>query len=238
MSDTTTLDETGTSAGEETPDELPELVESEYLGAGGTAEDTPLKTRVLLPFLVPLLSIAIVAVLVLNISRVFLAGDKDVALAMSIVITLAILIGASLIAAAPRLRTASLAMILGGVLILVSGAGLVSLGPSLNDGEGAATGYVAPTGPAKGTVAVEALASIKFNATEYTAPAGIVQFNYGGATGHTLAIQDPKFDGFLLTSDAGGPKAGKVELAAGKYTLYCNVPGHEAQGMKATLTVS
>jgi plastocyanin len=238
MSDTTTLDETGTSAGEETSEGLPELVESEYLGSGGTAEDTPLKTRVLLPFLVPLLSIAIVAVLVLNISRVFLAGDEDVALAMSIVITLAILIGASLIAAAPRLRTASLAMILFGVLILVSGAGLVSLGPSLNDGEGAATGYVEPTGPAKGTVDVEALASIKFNATEFTAPAGVVQFNYSGATGHTLAIQDPKFDGFLLTTDAGGPKAGKVELAAGKYTIYCTVPGHEAQGMKATLTVS
>jgi plastocyanin len=238
MSDTTTLDDAGEAPGEETPDELPELVESEYLGSGGTAEDTPLKTRVLLPFLVPLLSIAIVAVLVLNISRVFLAGDKDVALALGIVITLGILIGASLIAAAPRLRTASLAMILGGVLILVSGAGLVSLGPSLDDGEGGASGYVAPTGPAKGSVAVEALPSIKFNATEYSAPVGIVQFNYNGATGHTLAIQDPKFDGFLLTTDAGGPKTGKVELAAGKYTLYCTVPGHEAQGMKATLTVS
>jgi len=230
MSDTTTVDET--------PEALPELVESEYLGSGGTAEDTPLKTRVLLPLLVPLLSIAIVAVLVLNLSRVFLAGDKDAALAMGIIITLAILIGASLIAAAPRLRTASLAMILGGVLILVSGAGLVSLGPSLNDGEGGTTGYVEPKGPAKGTVAVEALASIKFDATEFSAPAGIVQFDYSGATGHTLAIQDPKFDGFLLTTDAGGPKTGKVELAPGKYTLYCTVPGHEAQGMKATLTVS
>jgi plastocyanin len=230
MSDTTTLDETA--------EELPELVESEYLGAEGTAEDTPLKTRVLLPLLVPLFSIAIVAVLVLNISRVFLAGDKDAALAMGIVITLAILVGASLIAAAPRLRTASLAMILGGVFILVSGAGLVSLGPSLNDSEGGTTGYVEPTGPAAGSVDVEALASIKFNATEYSAPSGVVQFNYSGATGHTLAIQDPKFDGFLLTTDAGGPKTGKVELAPGKYTIYCTVPGHEAQGMKATLTVT
>jgi plastocyanin len=223
---------------DQTPEDMPQLVESEYLGAEGTAEDTRLKTRLLLPLLVPLLSIAIVAVLVLNISRVFLAGDKDAALAMGIVLTLAILIGASLIAAAPRLRTASLAMILGGVFIFVSGAGLVSLGPSLDSGEGGTTGYVEPTGPAKGTVTVEALASIKFNSDAFSAPAGIVQLNYTGATGHTLAIQDPKFDGFLLTTDAGGPKAGKVQLAAGKYTLYCTVPGHEAQGMKATLTVS
>lgn len=236
MSDTTTADETS----DEAPGEgLPELVESDHLGAEGTADDTPLKTRVLLPFLVPLLSIAIVAVLVLNISRVFLAGDKDAALAMSIVITLAILVGASLLAAAPRLRTASLAMILGGVFILVSGAGLVSLGPSLDEGEaGAANPNVNPPGPVKGTVEVEALQTIKFNATSYSAPVGKVEFDYGGATGHTLAIQDPKFDGFELTTDAGGPRKGTVLLAAGKYTIYCTVPGHEAQGMHAELDVS
>ena len=233
MTDTTTLEETPES------EELPELVESERLGAEGTAEDTPLKTRVLLPLRVPLLSIAIVAVLVLNISRLFLAGDEDAALVMGIIITLAILGGASLIAAAPRLKTSSLALVLCGLFILVSLAGLISLGPSFDDGEGgAAAGYVQPTGPAKGTVSVQAEPSIKFNATEFTAPAGVVQINYGGATGHTLAIQDPKFNGFLLTTDAGGPKTGKVELTPGKYTIYCTVPGHEAQGMKATITVS
>jgi len=234
MTDTTTLEETPDSESD-----LPELVPSESLGSEAPAEDTPLKTRVLLPFLVPLLSIAIVAVLVLNISRLFLAGDEDAALVMGIIITLAILGGASLIAAAPRLKTSSLALVLCGLFILVSLAGLISLGPSFDDGEGgAAAGYVQPTGPAKGTVSVQAEPSIKFNATEFTAPAGIVQINYGGATGHTLAIQDPKFNGFLLTTDAGGPKTGKVELTPGKYTIYCTVPGHEAQGMKATITVS
>jgi plastocyanin len=233
MTDTTTLD--GTPDSEE---ELPELVPSESLGSDAPAEDTPLKARVLLPFLVPLISIAIVAVLVLNISRVFLAGDEDAALVMGIVITLTILGGASIIAAAPRLKTSSLALILCGLFVVVSLAGLVSLGPSFDDGGGGAAGYVQPTGPAKGTVAVQAEASIKFNATEFTAPAGIVQINYSGATGHTLAIQDPKFAGFLLTTDAGGPKSGKVELTPGTYTIYCTVPGHEAQGMKATITVS
>jgi plastocyanin len=216
-------------------EQLPELVESEALGAQAGAEDTPIKVRVLLPFLVPLLSIAIVAVLVLNISRVFLAGDQDAALVMGIVITVSILAGASLIAAAPRLRTTSLAMLLGGVFIFVSVAGLVSLGPSLDDSE--ARGFHYETGPANGTVKVEALAQTKFDADSYTAPAGVVQFNYSGAPGHTLLIQDPKFDGFLLSS-AGGRTSGKVKLAPGKYTLYCNMGTHEQQGMKATLTVS
>src|SRR3954452_9493318 len=116
MTDTTTLDGTPES------EELPELVPSESLGADAPAEDAPLKTRLLLPFLVPLLSIAIVAVLVLNISRVFLAGDKDAALVMGIVITLSILVGASLLAAAPRMKTSTMAMILGGILVVVAGA--------------------------------------------------------------------------------------------------------------------
>ena len=90
----------------------------------------------------------------------------------------------------------------------------------------------------KGTVDVEALQTIKFNADSYSAPVGKVEFDYSGATGHTLAIQDSKFDGFLLTTDAGGPRKGKVLLAAGKYTIYCTVPGHEAQGMHAELDVS
>jgi plastocyanin len=129
-------------------------------------------------------------------------------------------------------------MILAGVLVIVSGAGLVSLGPSLNDSEGGATGYVEPTGKPVSAVTVTAESSLKFDSTNYSAKPGIVQLNYTGATGHTLAIQDPKFDGFLLTTDAGGPKTGKVDLTPGSYTLYCTVPGHEAAGMKATLSVA
>jgi plastocyanin len=232
MTDTTTVDDT-----QESEEELPELVPSESLGADAPAEDPPLKSRLLLPFLVPLVSIAIVAVLVLNISRVFLAGDEDAALVMGIVITLAILVGASILAAAPHLKTSSLALILCGVFLFVSMAGLVSLGPSLDEGEGGG-GFQYSTKPATGSADVEALSTIKFNATEYTAKGSVVQFNYSGATGHTLAIQDPKFDGFLLTTDAGGKKTGKVDIPPGKYTIYCTVPGHEAQGMKATLTVT
>jgi uncharacterized cupredoxin-like copper-binding protein len=229
MSDTTTVDET---EGEQ----LPELVESEHLGADAPAEDTPLKTRVLLPFLIPLFSIAIVAVLVLNISRIFLAGDKNTALAMGIVITLAILIGASVIAAAPRMSTSSLAVTLGIMFVVLSLAGVISLGPSLDDSEGGAAASVYSTKPATGQVDVQALASIKFNATQFSAKGPVVQFNYGGATGHTLAIQGK--DGFLLTTDPGGKKTGKVELTPGDYTIFCTVPGHEAQGMKATVTVT
>jgi uncharacterized cupredoxin-like copper-binding protein len=236
MSDSTTLDETS-------EEQLPELVESDHLGAEGTADDTPLKSRLLLPILVPAVSIVIVAFLVLNLSRVFLAGDKDAALAMGITITLAILIGASVIAAAPRLKTSSLAVILGSVFVVVSIAGLVSLGHSLDEGsEGG--GFQYATGKPTTTVSVTAGPGLTFDGNKppdelkLDAKAGVVQIDYGGATGHTLAIQDPKFNGFLLGTDPGARKSGKVNMKPGTYTLYCTVPGHEAAGMKATLTVT
>jgi plastocyanin len=36
----------------------------------------------------------------------------------------------------------------------------------------------------------------------------------------------------------GGSKKLTLKLAKGTYTYYCSVPGHEAAGMKGTLTVS
>jgi plastocyanin len=241
MTDTTTLDDRGDANPEEgKPPEEP--IEPAALGAGNAADDA-VKTRFLLPLLLPALSVAIVAVLVLNISRVFLAGGKDAALVTGIIITLSILGGASLIAALPRLRTATLAMILGAMLVLVSGGGLIALGPSLDDGEGgAAAGWVEPPGPAVGTVSVSAGPGLTFDGVaftgNYSAPTGVVTIDYGGATGHTLAIQDPKFDGFLLGSSPGAKHSARVKLGPGTYTIYCTVPGHEAQGMKATITVA
>jgi hypothetical protein len=242
MTDTTTLDEPG-DANPDGGEQLPELVESPTLGADGTASDDAVKTRLLLPFLLPALSIAIVAVLVLNISRVFLAGTSDAAVVIGIIITLSILVGASIIAALPRLRTSTLALILGVVLIVVSLSGLISLGPSLNDSEGGtASGYVKPTGKPVGTVSVTAGPGFSFNGVAFTgnydAPKGIVTIDYGGASGHTLAISDPKFQGFLLGTSAGTQHTGNVNFTTpGKYTIYCTVPGHEAAGMKATITV-
>jgi hypothetical protein len=129
-------------------------------------------------------------------------------------------------------------MILGGVFLLVSAAGLVSLGPSLDDGS-AATGYQPPPGAATATVSVRVVPGrLAFTAKAYTAPSGIVKIDYSGPSGHTLAIQDPRFDGFELSTSSGGQRSGKVDLPPGMYTLYCTITGHAPAGMTATLTVT
>jgi uncharacterized cupredoxin-like copper-binding protein len=38
--------------------------------------------------------------------------------------------------------------------------------------------------------------------------------------------------------EAGETKSGKFDLKPGKYVMFCNLPGHYAQGMYGTLTVS
>ena len=74
---------------------------------------------------------------------------------------------------------------------------------------------------------------------EIAVPAGpvVLEAVNEGAVQHTLGLKDtdkvtdPLNGGQSATLDLG-------ELDAGEYTLYCSIPGHEAAGMTATLTVS
>jgi plastocyanin len=204
----------------------------------GTAEHAPVKDRLLLPLLVPVLSAIAVGLLAVNISRVFLAGDSDSALFIAILVTLSILGGASLLAAAPHMRTSSLAMVVGLIIVIVTGAGLLTLGPSITTKE-AGGACQAPTTKPVGTLDVQALASLKFNATNFDVPAGVVQVNYGGAPGHTLEFREANVLCGPELLSSGTPHTALVTLKAGQtYNIYCTVPGHAAAGMEATVTVA
>lgn len=200
-----------------------------------------LRTRVLLPLLLPVISVAALAFYVINLSRALLAGGEWGSLVIASIITLSILGGAAWVSAHPNLRTSTLAILTAAMLVLVSAAGLTSLGPSEEKEEGAAAaGYVEPKGEPVATIEVEALASLKFNADNFDTKAGINEIRYvlGGGV-HTLLFDEPEFRGFKLAVDAGHPEdSGKVELKPGTYTIYCDIPGHRAAGMEATITVS
>ena len=226
MTDATITDDEVEDAGTEGQPEL----------AGPLESEGPIKDRLLLPLLLPWLCVVAVGLYALNISRIFLAGDSTSALIIGSMITVTILAGAAIISASPRLRTSSLAMIMGFVLVIIVSGWLLALGPSLNDSEGVATGYVKPTTPPVATLDVVAGPGQKYNAKEYTVDkAGVVAINFTGATGHTLLFTDPKLGGFELTT--AGKEKGNVTLKPGKYTIYCNVTGHRAAGMEATVTV-
>ena len=82
---------------------------------------------------------------------------------------------------------------------------------------------------------------IHFDQKAYTAPSGdlVVQLDNQGQQGHSMLFQDASGNkvpasGCGLARQGGG---GTVTLPAGTYTMYCDIPGHEAAGMNATVTV-
>jgi plastocyanin len=72
------------------------------------------------------------------------------------------------------------------------------------------------------------------------AGAAIVQLVNRGQDPHDLHVRPAAGGPDVLAIAEAGPGAvadGSATLAAGAYTLYCALPGHEAAGMRATLTV-
>lgn len=91
-----------------------------------------------------------------------------------------------------------------------------------------------------GGTPVEVVArDIEFSKDAYEAAAGTVDVRYRneGNTIHTLVIEG--VDGFKLEVATNGDEdEGAVNLEAGSYVVYCDVPGHRDAGMEATLEVS
>jgi uncharacterized cupredoxin-like copper-binding protein len=85
---------------------------------------------------------------------------------------------------------------------------------------------------------VHALDALKYDKSEYSAKAGDVTFQLtdDGSLLHTLVVKDHGCK--LQVSSRGDTKTGTVNLTAGTYEIFCDVPGHESAGMKATLTVT
>lgn len=83
---------------------------------------------------------------------------------------------------------------------------------------------------------------IAFGEKAYEATAGSdgqvsVEYVNKGQINHTLLVEG--LDGVKLEVVKKGERAtGSAVLAPGEYTIYCDVPGHRAAGMEATLTVS
>jgi plastocyanin len=100
------------------------------------------------------------------------------------------------------------------------------------DGTG---GYKPPTGKPVKTITVLGT-SYKFTPSTITTPPGILEFKLKSEDIlHSFRIRN--VDGFVIEAGAGKTATGKVKLSPGKYTFYCDIPGHESAGMKGTLIV-
>jgi plastocyanin len=91
-----------------------------------------------------------------------------------------------------------------------------------------------------GTLQLAALKDgFKFDKTSLKAPAGSVTISMKNDSGlsHNVSIQGQGVDKNGNTVGQGGTSKVTADLKAGTYTFYCSVTGHEAAGMKGTLTI-
>ena len=103
---------------------------------------------------------------------------------------------------------------------------------------GGSGGTQQPAGSIKVT-----LTEFKFDPSTISAPGGQVVFFLvnGGTTSHDMVIRDSsnnRIDGSELIS-AGDTFVFTVNnIKAGTYTYFCDQAGHEASGMRGTLTIT
>ena len=84
--------------------------------------------------------------------------------------------------------------------------------------------------------------ALKFDKSKLTAKAGKVTIDMDNPSSsgvpHAIAVEGNGVDKDGETVQPGGKSTVSVDLKPGTYSFYCPVPGHEAAGMKGTLTVN
>ena len=121
------------------------------------------------------------------------------------------------------------------LVVLVLGTSMAVGLAACGGGRAQATKPDKPSGGSAISVVAE---DIRFPVHTFSAAAGAITITYRneGAIGHTLKIDG--VEGFKLSVPAHGDvDKGTVQLQPGKYTLYCDIPGHRQAGMEATLEV-
>ena len=115
------------------------------------------------------------------------------------------------------------------ISVLGLGVGLTLTACGDDDDDANATSEAA----AGETFTVEANDALKFEPDHLDATAGVIHIvlDNTGSTVHTFVVDGTDFK---LTDD----DEGDIDLAAGDYVFYCDVPGHRAAGMEGTLTVT
>jgi len=93
--------------------------------------------------------------------------------------------------------------------------------------------------PADGVLRVIALDTLDFDAEQYEARPGEITIQYvlDGMQGHSLVVEGHE-DRLRLVVSGGSTDVGSIDLGAGRYILYCDIPGHREGGMEARLLVS
>ena len=196
--------------------------------------------RYLLPLVLPIVVVLGLVMYVLNLSRVFLAAHGHIPVVVGSVITVTILIGATVLTNSKQLKSASIALMTTLFALIIFSSGWLVLGHSQVKGE--ATAPLTATGAFSGKIELAALASLKFTPVSFTVKAGIymVTLKDDAAGPHTLDFDDPTtlFKGLAVNAQGEKDSSRIFFGTPGTYTFFCAIPGHRTAGMQGTVTVT
>ncbi len=178
---------------------------------------------------------------ILNISRIFLSSHDNMPVIVGTAITLLILGGATVLAAAPRMRTASLALITAAFVFAVLLGGWLSLGSS--EPEEDAQRAIARRGSGeRGTRVHRARASCGSipSATDAADRHRADHAREHGRRAH-VRVRGPgtRCSRPWRSAPRATPTAGRAFFGeAGDYVFYCTITGHREAGMEGVITVA
>jgi plastocyanin len=199
----------------------------------------PYVERYLVPLVLPVAVIVGVVMYVLNVSRLFLSAHGHLPIIIGTVITIVILLGASLLAGS-RLRPSSTLLVTAAFLVALTFGGWISLGHSEN--KAGNTGPLAETVQAKQLLKVTAApgGNFAFAPNDISATTGLFKVTVTFAVaGHSFAFHEGTTRFAELKPPGAGPVTGVGFFPApGDYHFYCTYAGHEAAGMHGVIHVT
>ncbi len=202
----------------------------------------PYVERYLTPIVLPVAVVVGLVAYILNISRLFLSGHGHIPIFVGSAITVMILVGAALLSAgSQRLRSSAITLVTAAFIFSIMSGGWLVLGHSQPE----ATGPTTLPATLKTTQTLNVTAAIggalRFTPSALTAKTGLAKIDVKIAgAGHTFSMHDPETLWTSLSLNTVGATDSGVAFfpKAGTYTFFCAIPGHEAAGMKGTITVT
>ena len=198
------------------------------------------RDRVLIPTLVPVAALAIIVVVVLNISRVLIALEErsgpNTVTALAVILSSGILFGFTYFSSRGEEKsTASVSMLsVAGLMVIVAGYfGAEAIQEhELEAKKKAEETAITPD------LTVHAV-DIGWKEKDLKIGPGKVNIEMvnEGAIAHTFVLEGVAGAPKLETPSGGSKDIGSFDLQAGTFTYYCDIPGHRQGGMEGKLTV-
>jgi plastocyanin len=198
------------------------------------------RDRVLIPTLVPVAALAIIAVIVLNISRVLIAIEErsgpNTVTALAVILSSGILFGFTYFSSRGEEKSpASVSLMsVAGIMVILAGF----FGAEAIHEEEQHKKAEAAAKEIKADLTITAF-DIGWREKEATIGPGKVNIEMvnEGAIAHTLVLEGVAGGKKLSTPSGGSKDIGTFDLQPGSFTYFCDVPGHRQGGMEGTLVV-